>query len=96
MEVNDFCCDIFTELLNAAGSKGFSIIPIFFQNDYNFILQSRSKDYNEKEKKGFSVIQRSIGYCPWCGCNLTEIVSRKRSGIAELAKKNRYLFTELF
>ena len=96
METDIICCDIFTELLNSAGEKGFSIIPVSHQNTYKFFLQARSTGQKDVEKKGLSVVERAISYCPWCGCNLEHVVSKNRSKIADLAEKNQYLFIKLY
>jgi hypothetical protein len=87
-----FCCDIFTELLNEAGNKGFSIISVEYQDTYRFFLQSRNLDYRDHKDKSFSIAQRSINFCPWCGADLSEVIANNIHDISAFSKKNSYLF----
>lgn len=85
-----FCCEIFSDFINEAGQKGFSIIPtdIYSLNKYHFVLQARNLDLNEKNGKLF-IAQQTIHYCPWCGTKLSDIIDNNLSDIIKIADKNK-------
>jgi hypothetical protein len=87
-----FCCDTLSENINEAGCKGFSVIPqrIENQDSYYFILQFRSRDYNDNYKD-VMISQMAIKYCPWCGKKLSEVFKSYKNEIIEIAKKNENL-----
>jgi hypothetical protein len=91
MEPDKFCCDIFGPLVDEAGIKGFSIIPISYQNTFKFFLQSRNKDSGDKEIESVFVAEMAISYCPWCGSNLSDVILANKTKISEIANRNKYL-----
>ncbi|MBT1697135.1 hypothetical protein KK083_09630 [Fulvivirgaceae bacterium PWU4] len=86
------CCDIFLEMLNEAGHKGFSILLTEYQAEhkYYFVLQSRNRDVGDITGNT-SVIQKAIKYCPWCGTELAKVIDLNGEEISKLFEINKHL-----
>jgi hypothetical protein len=91
--MNNFCCSLFADHINAAGTRGFSIIPFEKSrdsNEYVFFLQCRNIDEEDCVSRLF-VVDVSIKFCPWCGTNLTIVAKLNNSIISEIAKRKSHL-----
>jgi hypothetical protein len=83
-----FCCSLLSSWFDSAGSKGFSVIPMLYEdNTYTVFLQARNQDVEIREGK-LTVGQQAIMYCPFCGTKLSKVVKRNKEGIEFYAKKN--------
>ena len=93
---NDFCCDGFYSYVMTAGQKGFAIIPKeFFEKKYRFVLQSRSHDPGNTEEKEY-IMERTIVFCPSCGCNLDEFIANNKELVIKLAKHYQHFLLDFF
>ena len=91
MNKSRFCCDLFSDQVNEAGLKGFSIIPTnIYTGEYHFVLQSRNLEPDDKTGKLY-IIQQVIHYCPWCGSKLSDIIDINKPEIIKIAEKNKHL-----
>lgn len=89
--MKNFCCSISADLFDDAGRKGFALLPEKMdEGDYIIILQSRNLDIEAVEGK-LTVIQRAIGYCPFCGSKFDEVIEQHIDEIESYANKNRKL-----
>ena len=93
MDINNFCCASFRDLIHEAGHKGFAIVPFknpLKKDEYVYFLQSRSADFDDEVSRHFTV-DMTIAYCPWCGTKLTEVTRMNKEVIAAIAEKNQKL-----
>jgi hypothetical protein len=86
-----FCCSFFEWHVYDAGRKGFSIIPQVCNNQYQFIFQGRNQDENGKTETERIIESQVIRFCPFCGCNLEELIKRNKEAIVELVEKYKDL-----
>jgi len=87
-----YCCGNFKESVEMVGSKGLSIIPEHIE-EFNlnfFVIQYRNYDIgHEIEVKTLSIGNQAIHFCPWCGSNLSKLISDNLKEFIELAEKNK-------
>ena len=84
------CCENFKELALKAGEKGFSAIPLQYEDLIFFIFQFRGSDSDEKA--GITKIgDIGIKYCPFCGAELATVIKENRAYVQYLIQKNKHL-----
>ena len=86
----EYCCEPFHNALNNAGKKGFSIVLKDTAGIINYYIQTRVCDFeidnsfreatSEHMPQEYSfpvVIQKKIGFCPFCGKKLATLINPK-------------------
>jgi len=83
------CCELFSEMINEAGKKGFAFIPKNIEpGQYIIFLQSRNQDTDDITDK-LTVIQQAVRYCPFCGTELQQVIQKNKVLIEALFEKNK-------
>src|SRR5687768_8699981 len=91
-----FCCSSLADRIESAGSRGLSIVIERAADGFKFLLQSRGVAYEDVPKLRpmpidihINVAQDvGLGYCPWCGRRLQELVTKNPDGFADLATRH--------
>ena len=82
MKPLEFCCEDFKSAVETAPREGIGVFPKEFVTTYRFVLQSRICPFGKEH-----IAQSTIGFCPWCGCNLGEYIANNKEAIVEFAEK---------
>jgi len=92
---NIFCCDSLSIALNNAGNSGFSVLIAMntFNKTYFFVQQYRTKDKDDKTGI-LTVGEVVIKFCPWCGCDLDEVINDNFELARATYKKNNEFLLE--
>jgi hypothetical protein len=96
------CCDALTEMLENAGKRGLSVVPLHWDDIFYFCIQARACNY-EDEKDLIKIrtenslkinmsFQTGIKYCPFCGMKLANwIEENKQNFLNNTGKYKKYL-----
>ena len=84
MNTLEFCCEELKFAVDIAGQEGLGAFPKKFTDRCRFVLQSRICPPGKEH-----LARCTIGFCPWCGCNLDEFIDNNEKAIDELADKSK-------
>lgn len=94
------CCSRLNWLVGDAGKHGLAIVAADLNGNLHFRVQARSRDKldpkgNPDVAENNFLASLGIGYCPFCGSNLTEWAASHLNSMRELVKEHSSLNEDL-